>query len=186
MDAAFLSVEDLMDVGEIRTETCSKAFGEPDYPTDELVVHLEHRRLQQELHLMYIDEVTLALLHADVGVEEVLPLPPLGLTLWLVKQIIIAVLHLLWIQHIWKELPALAVDIVVELEVAQAELHVLVVLCIDDQEFDALQVAQQEFSPDPLVISGDEGNVHHAYVELHLALTCWLLLDFIEHIRVID
>ena len=71
-------------------------------------------------------------------VEEVLPLLPLGLTLGLVKQIIIAVLHLFWIKHIWKKLSALAVDVVIELEVAHAELYVLIVVCIDYQEFDAL------------------------------------------------
>ena len=73
-----------MDIHKVRTEPSGQGIGQPEQPADELVIHLEHGRLEQELHLVDVDEVALALLHADVRIEEVLALSPLGLAAGLI------------------------------------------------------------------------------------------------------
>jgi len=58
--------------GDAAAEVGAHGVNELNYPTEYFVIHLEHRRLHEELQLLDERQTGAGLLHEDMRVEEVL------------------------------------------------------------------------------------------------------------------
>ena len=78
------------------------------------------------------DEIVIALLHAKMSVEEISPLIPPASIFLLIKEVCSSCRNILRIKNMWKQLPPLAINIIIHLKLGNSELIIFILSRFND------------------------------------------------------